>query len=40
MHKLKLASVVVGLSIAGSALAATEVEWWHAMGGANGEKVN
>ncbi|WP_339722815.1 sn-glycerol-3-phosphate ABC transporter substrate-binding protein UgpB [Marinomonas primoryensis] len=40
MHKLKLASVVVGLSVAGSALAATEVEWWHAMGGANGEKVN
>jgi sn-glycerol 3-phosphate transport system substrate-binding protein len=30
----------MGMSIAGSALAATEVEWWHAMGGANGEKVN
>jgi sn-glycerol 3-phosphate transport system substrate-binding protein len=40
MYNLKLASVVMGMSIAGSALAATEVEWWHAMGGANGEKVN
>lgn len=40
MHKFKLASVVVGMSLASSAFAATEVEWWHAMGGANGEKVN
>ncbi|MBR7889262.1 sn-glycerol-3-phosphate ABC transporter substrate-binding protein UgpB [Marinomonas sp. A79] len=40
MHHLKLASVVVGLSVASSGFAATEVEWWHAMGGANGEKVN
>ena len=40
MHNLKLASVVVGLSIASSGFAATEIEWWHAMGGANGEKVN
>ena len=40
MHKLKLASVVVGLSIASSGFTATEIEWWHAMGGANGEKVN
>lgn len=40
MHKLKLASVLVGLSMAGSSLAATQVEWWHAMGGANGEKVD
>ena len=23
-----------------SALAATEVQWWHAMGGVNGERVN
>lgn len=40
MHNLKLASAVIGMSIAGSGFAATEVEWWHAMGGANGEKVN
>jgi len=40
MHNLKLASVVMSMSIAGSAFSATEVEWWHAMGGANGEKVN
>lgn len=40
MHNFKLASVVIGMSLAGSAFAATEVEWWHAMGGANGEKVN
>ncbi|MDA1099453.1 MAG: sn-glycerol-3-phosphate ABC transporter substrate-binding protein UgpB [Proteobacteria bacterium] len=25
---------------AGSALAATEIQWWHAMGGVNGERVN
>ena len=23
-----------------SALAVTEVQWWHAMGGVNGERVN
>ena len=40
MHKLKLASAVIGLSIASTGFAATDIEWWHAMGGANGEKVN
>jgi sn-glycerol 3-phosphate transport system substrate-binding protein len=40
MHNLKLASVVVGLSMASSGFAATQIEWWHAMGGANGEKVD
>jgi sn-glycerol 3-phosphate transport system substrate-binding protein len=40
MHNFKLASIVIGMSIASSGFAATEVEWWHAMGGANGEKVN
>ncbi|WP_394181619.1 sn-glycerol-3-phosphate ABC transporter substrate-binding protein UgpB [Marinomonas posidonica] len=40
MYKLKLASAVIGLSIASSGFAATDIEWWHAMGGANGEKVN
>ena len=41
MTKSKLfatAAVVVALS-AGSALAATEINWWHAMGGALGERV-
>ncbi len=28
------------LSMAGEALAATEIQWWHAMGGRNGELVN
>ncbi|AEF56079.1 sn-glycerol-3-phosphate ABC transporter substrate-binding protein UgpB [Marinomonas posidonica] len=40
MYKLKLASAVIGFSIASSGFAATNIEWWHAMGGANGEKVN
>ncbi|MCV2401768.1 sn-glycerol-3-phosphate ABC transporter substrate-binding protein UgpB [Marinomonas sp. C2222] len=40
MQSFKLASVVIGMSIASVSFAATEVEWWHAMGGANGEKVN
>ena len=40
MHKFKMASALVGLSVATSGFAATEIEWWHAMGGANGEKVN
>ena len=31
---------VLGLSFASHALAATEIEWWHAMGGRNGELVN
>jgi len=34
-----LASVVSGV-LSLSALAATEIEWWHAMGGALGERVN
>ncbi|NQW11275.1 MAG: extracellular solute-binding protein [Alphaproteobacteria bacterium] len=39
----KLAAVAVSaltLSSAGSALAATEITWWHAMGGSLGETVN
>ena len=32
------AVAVGGMSV--SALAATEVQWWHAMGGVNGERVN
>jgi sn-glycerol 3-phosphate transport system substrate-binding protein len=33
------AAVAVGLG-ASAAHAATEIQWWHAMGGRNGEKVN
>ncbi|REG82571.1 sn-glycerol-3-phosphate ABC transporter substrate-binding protein UgpB [Marinomonas pollencensis] len=40
MRKLMLATSVLGLSIASSSFAATQIEWWHAMGGANGEKLN
>lgn len=40
MRKSMFATTVLGLSIASSSFAATEIEWWHAMGGANGEKLN
>jgi sn-glycerol 3-phosphate transport system substrate-binding protein len=33
------AAAVFGLAT-GQALAATEIQWWHAMGGVNGERVN
>ena len=36
---LSLIVVTIGL-VGGQALAATEVQWWHAMGGVNGERVN
>ncbi|RDL43782.1 sn-glycerol-3-phosphate ABC transporter substrate-binding protein UgpB [Marinomonas piezotolerans] len=39
MNKLALVSTAVGLAVSGSAFSATQIEWWHAMGGANGEKV-
>jgi len=34
-----LTAVAVG-SVSVSAFAATEIQWWHAMGGVNGERVN
>ncbi len=37
---LKAVATVAISSISLSALAATEVQWWHAMGGVNGERVN
>ncbi|MEM9263532.1 MAG: extracellular solute-binding protein, partial [Pseudomonadota bacterium] len=44
MQKRHLIALTVGgaMAIAGStqAFAATEVQWWHAMGGVNGERVN
>ena len=40
MSKLAWVSMVAGLAASGSALSATQIEWWHAMGGANGEKVD
>ncbi len=36
---LAAASVIVGGAMTGSAFAATEIQWWHAMGGALGERV-
>ena len=40
----KLITLAAAVAFAGSlpqaALAATEIEWWHAMGGELGEKVN
>ena len=35
-----LSSVALSLGLAGPASAATEIQWWHAMGGALGEWVN
>ncbi|MEM7749976.1 MAG: sn-glycerol-3-phosphate ABC transporter substrate-binding protein UgpB [Pseudomonadota bacterium] len=44
MHKRHLIALTVGSAIAiaghAPAFAATEVQWWHAMGGVNGERVN
>ena len=34
-----VAATFVGLT-ASAAFAQTEVQWWHAMGGVNGERVN
>ena len=33
-------ATLLAASYSVSALAATEVQWWHAMGGVNGERVN
>jgi sn-glycerol 3-phosphate transport system substrate-binding protein len=33
-------SLLLASSFSISALAATEVHWWHAMGGVNGERVD
>jgi sn-glycerol 3-phosphate transport system substrate-binding protein len=33
-------AILLAVSYSASALAATEVQWWHAMGGVNGERVN
>lgn len=42
MQLTKITGVAVAALMAagGSALAQTEVQWWHAMGGTNGERVN
>ncbi|MDP7523560.1 MAG: sn-glycerol-3-phosphate ABC transporter substrate-binding protein UgpB [Arenicellales bacterium] len=43
MKKLKLFGLAIGFVVSGlvgTASAATEIQWWHAMGGALGEKVN
>ena len=37
---LVLSSVALAFGLAGPASAATEIQWWHAMGGALGEWVN
>ena len=35
-----ITAMLLAASYSVSALAATEVQWWHAMGGVNGERVN
>jgi sn-glycerol 3-phosphate transport system substrate-binding protein len=36
----KIAALVLGTGLASGAQAQTEIQWWHSMGGALGEKVN
>ena len=38
--RLMLTALAAGLAAASPAIAAEEVQWWHAMGGVNGERVN
>ena len=42
MKHVTIASMAAGvaLSFASAAMAQVEVQWWHAMGGANGERVD
>jgi sn-glycerol 3-phosphate transport system substrate-binding protein len=40
MHVNKIAALVLGAGLASGAQAQTEIQWWHSMGGALGEKVN
>ena len=41
MYMKKITGIVVAAALmSASAQAKTEVEWWHAMGGTLGEKVN
>ena len=40
LNKLTKAVITASVLISAQAQAATELEWWHAMGGALGEKVN
>ncbi len=35
-----ITATVMAAGLASSALAAVEIQWWHAMGGVNGERVN
>jgi len=42
MKRMTIGSIVAGvaLSFASAAMAQVEIQWWHAMGGANGERVD
>lgn len=40
MRKRNLSAVILSATLASSGYAATEIQWWHAMGGALGEKLN
>jgi len=43
ISKKRILGAIAAIAVAGfsvTALAATEVQWWHAMGGVNGERVN
>ena len=38
--KLSLSAAMLFTALSSSAFAATEIQWWHAMGGTNGERVD
>ena len=38
--KLGLSAAMLFTALSSSAFAATEIQWWHAMGGTNGERVD
>ncbi len=42
LNKLKVAALAASafVALSGSAFAQTEISWWHAMGGANGERID
>ena len=37
---IRAAALLLASAVPAAALAATEIHWWHAMGGVNGERVN
>ena len=42
MRTINLAAAILAVSTMGAsgAMAQTQIQWWHAMGGANGERID